>query len=175
MSIPENVEAAVHNLYRWRGTVVGGLAQIETTLLDACIQYNSYPYYSGLLKKYPQKPAKMIEHIEALMLLPGPLQSYRTVFSGLFREYEALQENRNLVAHSVMTVEHSSGEALSLVMSLWYLDKGTARRKTEHWLWSELEDYSDKVSDLADRCMGSFRLMYSFMNLPTITTFSPQR
>lgn len=174
MSVPATVQSAVHDLYRWRGTVVGGLAQIETTLLDACIQYDSYPDYLGLLKKYPQKPAKMIEHIEALMLLPGPLQSYNTMFSGLFREYEALQENRNLVAHSVMTVEHSSGEALSLVMNLWYWDKGTARRKTEHWLWSDLEIYSSKVSDLADRCMAAFRLMYSFMHLPTITTFSPQ-
>lgn len=171
------MESAVHDLYRWRGTIVGALAQFETVLLDLCIELNAHQDYAGLLEKYPNDADEMIAFMEKIMKLPGLISPMANVLTKDFREYEILRSDRNLFAHGVMRINHTAGVPSSLTVHLWHRQRPGrgAVRRTENILWSDFENKADKIAAFADRATASLTAIYSFFGVgkSTVTSYYP--
>lgn len=95
---------AVDAAHRHRGAIVGGWANVETSLIELSIRTSRSTHYSDVRDAYPSKLKARLTYLRKIFELPGPLSPYSSLGTSVINRFEDDQDMRNMMAHGRMTV-----------------------------------------------------------------------
>lgn len=96
----ETVDAA----HLYRGAIIGGWANVESSLIELSIRASHHPAYLGRREFYPKKFSSRIAYLNDIFNLPGPLAQYSRFGQAVVTRFVASEDLRNMMAHAQMKV-----------------------------------------------------------------------
>ena len=101
---PWQTKSSIEATLLYRGAIVAAWANVETSLIEVAIRASKHGAYSDHRGAYPSKLKTRIRYLREILVLPGPLQPFRTLGEAILNRYAAGAELRNMMAHARMTV-----------------------------------------------------------------------
>lgn len=101
---PWLTKGCIERTLLYRGAIVAGWANVETSLIELAIRASRHPSYSDVKDQYPKKLTSRISYLRAVLDAPGPLKPYSSLGHQILDRFARSEGLRNLLAHGRMTL-----------------------------------------------------------------------
>lgn len=91
---------SIHSMHLYRGAIIGGWANVETSLIELSIRASHHAAYVGHRELYPKRLSSRIAYLNDIFNLPGPLLRFSRFGQAVVRRFLALEDIRNIMAHA---------------------------------------------------------------------------
>ena len=101
---PWQTKKAIESVLLYRGAIVAGWANVETTLNELSIRLSYMPEYQAIRRSYPHKRKSLANFLRTVFDALGPLQPFNPMANCVLERFEETADLRNLMAHGGMKV-----------------------------------------------------------------------
>ncbi len=101
---PWQTRVSIDNALLYRGAIVAGWANVESSLIEIAIRASRHECYLGVRDQYPFKLKGLVAYLRKILEVPGPLNAYSRLGNAVLDRYIATEDLRNMMAHARMTI-----------------------------------------------------------------------
>jgi hypothetical protein len=101
---PWQTKESVEAVLLYRGAIISGWANVETSLIEVAIRASLHDAYLGHRDSYPSRFDGRISYLRAVLDLPGPLNNYSRLGHSILDRFTDAVDVRNIMAHARMSL-----------------------------------------------------------------------